>query len=244
MYTTIILGSALVIVGSLLSFIKEMTITPKVKKTHSALFFSISTLIMGLIGATLGFVSSKNNIDQKVVSDSTAAIVTRKNDSLTQNEINLLGGGNMKPLLAFLHYSPTSWQFFIMDTSKYTLRDISVNIRDNNALKAFQDKAYQQTKDSAKMWQIMANAEMVDNTAYTKVIGINYLTPGTRIVLETLSFDLSKANISYEVNVFWSGGNLTYYINCKNTVKGWVESRKVYDRITGITTNESEYLHF
>jgi hypothetical protein len=125
----------------------------------------------------------------------------------------------------------------LIDTSQYTLRDFSITITDIIASIKFYDNLDKQFKDSITKKNYISSLALNNQLPFQKIVPLNYLTPNTWFNLSTITVDPSADKLHYIVSMYYTGGNLTYYIWYTKRSDGWnKDSIKLYDRITQITT--------
>jgi hypothetical protein len=200
--------------GILLSFFKDIYDIRKNKKPKVEYIFPFSFLFLGLIGVGFAYYSGTQDYDEK-------------------KEIAIA-----KPIFTLSQISPTEFHFFLIDTFKYTLRDLNVTIRDEVEFNKFKDSLTKISKDSATYEQNLLSAELDGRAYYRTVYTVNYLVPNETYNLRTLIIDSTTNYLHFIIEIIWQGGDLTYYIEAFKSNSGWKEKAKKYDRKTGITTFE------
>jgi hypothetical protein len=238
MYINLIISSLLVLFGAVLSFTKDLYSINKDKKPKVERIFPIAAFLLGLSGVILSFKDSKSNIDSKVISDSALSVYRQKYDSLEKEQINLLGGAKIKPLFSFMQINPTEFIFLIVDSSKYTMRDFSITITDEDSLKSFNKKVEQTIKNVAAKNSYLETAMLNNSGGFQQLISIPYLTSNTYRNLQTVNV-ARKTNLNYIVDMYYTGGSISYYFYFTRMPNGWKkDSVKLYDRLAGVTTFE------
>jgi hypothetical protein len=238
MYTTVIVSSLLVLCGAVLSFVKDLYSINKEKKPKIERVFPIAAFVLGLSGVILSFKDSKFNIDSKIGSDSALVVSQKQNDSLVKEQINLLGGGKIKPLFKLMQIDPAEFIFMILDTSKYTMRDFSITLTDEDSLKSFKQKVEQTIKDSVSRNIYLETTTLRNSGGYQQLISFPYLTSNTYRNLQTINVT-QKMHLDYIVDMYYTGGSISYYFYFTRLNIGWKkDSIKLYDRLSGVTTFE------
>lgn len=235
--TAIYIATLLLLVGPIISFLKDRTDIKEKKKGRSAWAIPVAFLVVGFLSAGWSFYNSKSSMDAKVTSDSTAAAYQKKYDSLNNKEINFLGAGSAKPLFGFLAMSSTLFQFMVMDTASYPMRDIRVTVRDELALATYRSTFKSTIADSAIYKRDLWIYELQGFSNYGKEFRIPFLTYND---FNTLSIENvgNRTHLKYTVDVTWSNGDLAYYIECFKNNNSWSEKRTCYDRINKVPVNE------
>ncbi|HLK31132.1 MAG TPA: hypothetical protein VKT28_21310 [Puia sp.] len=232
--TTISLS--LVALGFVLNFIKDIYNSKPEERNSRLLILSIGILILGIGGTVVSFIDSKNTYHDKLISDSTASSKQHNYDSILQIQLNYLGAGNIKPLLSFVQMSPVKFYILIGNQDKYSLKDIRISIQDEDALANFNKSFYSTSNDSAINERDKMIARLENSNQYSKEILLSYLNATDSRFLESIDVQ-NKTHLKYRIDVNWSNGWITYYIECFKSASRWTETRKEYDHKTGITIN-------
>lgn len=235
MYFSLIFSSILVLIGATLSLCKDLYIISKEGKPKKENFFPIAAFVLGLSGVILSFNNSRSNIDERVKSDSALEASKRINDSLINREINLLGGGTVQPQFYFAQLNPTDFIFMIRDSSRFPVRDVTVSIRDEEALQSYKAKLNYSIKDTALQKAALTTA-FLTGSDFDQISSIPYLTYESIRTLKKVTIATGRTTFNYTVNIDWTSGSLAYYIKGYKGAHGWKESLKRYDRTSGITT--------
>jgi hypothetical protein len=236
---------ALIILGALLAFTKDVYTINTTQKPKIEYLFAVAAVIMGILGGSLTCNSIRKSNIEKELSDSSARSsqlrvdsIQKNYDSLVKHEIRLLGGLSSAPIFTILRSSPTRFQFMLADTSQYTMKDITVTLRDEIALEKFKSKFVCSSKDSNICRTEYTNYLIYGSNNYDQNISIPYLTYNNYNVLKVIDVKENQKVLKYRIDLSWTVGSLTYYLNLKRVNGDWVISKKKYDRITGITIDE------
>jgi len=233
----IFIATALLLCSPIVSFLKDRDDIITNKKGRGAWKFPVTFLIIGLLGVGLSFYNSKSSLDDKVAADSATKVAQAKVDSLSQLEINFLGGGAARPLFAFVAMSSSLFQFAIMDTCKYPLRDLRVTVQDDLAFAAYKAKFNSATTDSG----IFKRDQMIYIRQGFGKYGREFRIPfiASQDYEELFTENVGDSNhIKYTVSITWSNGSLAYYIECFRGTDGWREKRTCYDRLNNVPVSE------
>lgn len=240
MYNALFISSLLVALGAALSFVKDLlSVKKEANRTWRSYVIPAIALILGLTGLASSVNNSVDDIKSKAKSDTALVVQKQVNDSLTNRIITLLGGGNIEPRFIFTHLSQDVITFMIMDSSKFPVRDISVNILDNVALAAYKTGLNNSIKDSGVRAAIQLSSMLNGNPQYEQSTSIPYLTFQNLRTLQTVTIPKEKLFFDYKVNIDWTTGGITYYIKgFRINPGGWSERITRYDHQTGATTLE------
>jgi hypothetical protein len=232
----ITISLSLVAFGFVLNFIKDIYNSKPEERNLRLLILSIGILILGIGGTVVSFIDSKNTYHDKLISDSTASAKQHNYDSILQIQLNYLGAGNTKPLIAFAQASTTKFYILIDNQEKYPLKDIRISIQDEDALANFNKSFKTTSNDSAIIERDKMISRLENSNLYSKEILLPFLNASDSRFLESLDIG-NKTHLKYRIDVNWSNGWMTYYIECFKNSNSWTETRKEYNHITGITIN-------
>jgi hypothetical protein len=231
-----IFSTIILVITSCAFFLKDLLSDPEKKKTSDYLF-PVVIFLLALLGIFLNFITSKRDNDQKIIADSVSKMYRFKNDSLMTRQMYLLGGKDTKPLFAFLKNSPGQFTFWLQDTSQFTLRDFSITITDMIASNKFYSDLDKLFKDETSKNTYITSLVLNHQLPFQKLIPVYFLTPNTWFNLGTVNIDPKANRLHYIVDLYYTGGNETYYIYYTKRSDGWnKDSIKLYDRITQNTT--------
>jgi hypothetical protein len=231
------IATLLLLIGPIISFLKDRAVIIEKNNRASAWAIPIAFLVVGVLSAALSFYNSKSSLDAKAVSDSTAIANQKKYDSLNNREINFLGAGSARPLFGFLAMSSTVFQFMIMDTASYPMRDIRVTVRDELALTDYRKTFKSTISDSTLYKRDLWIYELQGFSNYGKEFRIPFLPYNdfNTLYIENIG---NRTHLKYTVDITWSNGDLAYYIECFKNNNSWNEKRTCYDRINKVPVNE------
>jgi hypothetical protein len=226
-----LLVAVIALTGGIITLLEKTLPKPekgeKRKLLYPILAFAIyasSAIFTYFIGTTT---QEKSRI-QAIKIDSLNNVLLAKQDET----INQLTAAKARPMLSLINEDPFTFDVYLLDTSKYSIRNISVTIDDKISSSKL-NSGHLEIKDSIK------RKKAIDKDVWQQAtmgrMGANFagIVPRQLYFVKQLIVP-KNSDINYSIQVIWPDGFYIYSLQCRRTKNGWLVDRNdCVDQISG-----------